>query len=458
MPIRWRITIAIVIITTLLVIIGAPLFEASLSSAIGSTLKRSLQRRQYRVEAQIMSHQLNLSDKPVTLSQDQSVIQVNTPANKLLYTTARAGLESILSPSQLTIASQRPIWFEYKRPQWLNKYLILASPINTKRGKQIIILVGTSTDPLVDYLSQTNKDLFIVGPVLVFLAAIGAWLLTGAVLKPVEKLRAEAKGIFVLDNKARLAIPNTKDELADLALTFNELLEKVQITLDDQRRFVAAASHELRTPLSALKAELELAQKPNRNPIELAKAIDEVAIRVDDLINLAQSLLLLAQSDEDMLKLSKTPLDLVSLVVSSLGSQKAKAEQLKVDFVLHADPELIVWIDPIRFRQVVDNLVDNALNFAPVGSLIEILVQKVDDQAIVEVRDQGVGFSPEIIDQALERFVRTPNSTNRKSGGTGLGLSIVKVIVQSHKGHIELGNNKTQGAFIKVTLPISDQK
>lgn len=457
MPIRLRITIAIVFTTTLLVLIAGPLFESSLSSAIQSTLKRSLQRRQHRVEAQIISHQLPLSTHSGNLSPDQSVIQIISPRYKLLYTTARAGLKPILKPSQLHIALGKSLWFQYKRLQWLNKYLMLGSKIKTKKGRQIIVLVGTSTDSLVDYSSQIKKDLFAIGSILIFLAAVGAWLLTGAVLKPVEKLRAEAKDIFIVDNKARLVIPNTKDELAELALTFNELLEKVQIALDDQRRFVAAASHELRTPLSALKAELELAQKPNRSPVDLAKAIDEVAIRVDELINLAQSLLLLAQSDENMSILSKMPLDLVSLVVSCLKAQKAKAQQLKVDFVLQADPQVIVYVDRIRFRQVIDNLVDNALNFAPVGSLIQVLVQKLDNQAILEIKDKGVGFSPEIIDRAFERFTRTSNPTNRKGNGVGLGLSIVKMIVENHEGSIELGNNQFQGAFVRVTLPVFQQ-
>lgn len=454
MPIRWRLTIGIVIATTFLVVTAGLLFESNLSSAIQATLKRSLQRRQHRVEFQLISRQLILSTAPIVLTQDQSVVQVIDPTHKLQYSTARAGSKPILNVSQLKIAQNRSLWFEYKRAGWLNKYLIFASSFKISPSQQTTVLVGTSTDPLHDSLSQVRKDLLITEPIIIFLAGLGAWLLTGAVLRPVEQLRSEAKSIFIIDQDKRLAIPNTKDELADLARTFNELLGKVQATLGDQRRFVAAASHELRTPLAALKAELELAQKPNRSSKELTKAIDEVAIRVDDLIKLAQSLLLLAQSDEAMLKLSKTSLDLVPLIVASLGSQKAKAQQLKIEFVLHADPELIVCVDAIRLRQVMDNLVDNALNFSPIGSLVEVSVQKVANNAIVEVKDMGAGFSPEILDQVFERFTRTSTLTNRKGNGFGLGLSIVKMIVENHKGSIELGNNRSQGAFVRVILPI----
>jgi hypothetical protein len=282
-------------------------------------------------------------------------------------------------------------------------------------------------------------------------------LLAGAALRPVERMRRQAADISDRDTGRRLAVPPTRDEIAALGATINDLLARMQEALERERSFVADAGHELRTPLAILRAELELAARPGRSRDELVDAVSHAGVETDRLIRLAEDLLLLARADNAQPFLRPVPLVLPELLGAAARGAEAHAAAQGVTVAVHTPAELTVVADPDRLRQAVDNLLDNATRHAPSGSVVEITATaNGTGMIVVEVADRGPGFPVEFLPDAFERFHRADAARTRDGGGTGLGLSIVQAITEAHGGHASVGNRPGGGATVTLELPDTD--
>jgi signal transduction histidine kinase len=291
----------------------------------------------------------------------------------------------------------------------------------------------------------------------VLLAGAGAWLLAGAVLRPVERMRRQTAQISDQDLGRRLAVPSTRDEIAALGTTMNALLTRLQEALERERGFVADAGHELRTPLAILRTELELAARPGRSRDDLVEAVTVAGEETDRLIRLAEDLLLLARADNRQLSLRAEPVALPDLLATAARGAATRAASRGVAVVVHGPSELPVPADPDRLRQAVDNLLDNATRHAPAGSTVDVTLSTPWPGVVaVEVADRGPGFPPEFLPRAFERFQRAEAARGRDSGGTGLGLSIVRAILAAHGGAATAGNRPGGGASVCIELPVGD--
>jgi len=197
----------------------------------------------------------------------------------------------------------------------------------------------------------------------VLMTGLGGWLLTGAALDPVTRMRRRLEEITGHDTDSRLPVPATGDEIAALAITMNGLLERLQLALARQRAFTADAGHELRTPLTALKAELELAGRPRRSRAAPA-AVGAAASDTDRLIRLAEDLLRLAGTDEGTASLAWERTDISSELHAATHRFASRAADRHVAISVRATGPMVVIADPRRVRQVLDNLLDNALRRA----------------------------------------------------------------------------------------------
>lgn len=453
MALRLRLALVVAALAATLVAGGSVAFAFSMSAGTRATLEHSLQRRARRVDAQLAAHLLPMvagAVRPVA-SVDQSTVQIVAPLDQLVYTTAAAGPAPLLSLPLLARARRGPVWVQFRRPGWDNAHLVLAEPAGT--GTADVVVVGASLDQVIDTTHRVNLVLELAGPLIVAASAGGAWLLAGSALRPVERLRAQVQEISAGNPRARLALPGTRDELAALADTFNDLLDRLSGSLNHQRQFVAAASHELRTPLAALGAELEMAGRGAPDAIDPVEMTARLAGRVADLVRLADSLLTLAQADEGAALVHVKPQPLEPLVAASLAGYRAVAKRKEVTIVLDADPSVVAPVDATRFRQVVDNLVDNAIRYSPSGAQVEIGLRHVGTAAALDVRDHGPGFPAEFLPRAFERFSRADPARSRKEGGAGLGLAIVWTIVTAHGGTVTLSNTH-RGALATVSLPL----
>jgi len=235
----------------------------------------------------------------------------------------------------------------------------------------------------------------------------------------------------------------------------NDLLSRLHGALARQRSFVADASHELRTPFAVLQGELELAGRPGRSREELAAAVANAADEAARLTRITDDLLLLASSDEERLTLRPERTEVRALLTRAAEVAGSRAAAAGVSYRVDAPPGLQARIDPGRIRQAVDNLIDNALRFAPAGTQIVIRARIAGPDLVIEVRDAGPGFPADFLPHAFERFRRPDSGRARSDGGAGLGLAIVHAIALAHGGRAAIHNDSDGGAVVRLELPVT---
>jgi len=318
-----------------------------------------------------------------------------------------------------------------------------------------VAVASASLDTFDNTMSDVSKELLVGGIVFVAIAGIGAYGLARAALAPVERLRRQVAARSERDEQPDLQVPNTGDEIAALASTMNDLLGRLHGALARQRAFVADASHELRTPFAVLRGELELAGRPGRTIEDLRLAVAGAAEEAARLNRLTDDLLLLARSDSDGIDLRLGPTDLGALLEKSAARARLRAEPAGVACRVDVHPGLLAEVDADRIRQAVDNLVDNALHFAPAGTQVVISARKTDDWGgvTIEVADAGPGFPADFLPHAFERFRRPDNARARSDGGTGLGLAIVNAVARAHGGQAMAQNRDKGGAIVSLAVP-----
>jgi hypothetical protein len=317
------------------------------------------------------------------------------------------------------------------------------------------VVVGASLESAEAAGDRVRTALFAAAALVAILGSAGAWILAGAALRPVERMRSEVAELASSPGEGKIAVPGTHDELSRLAVTMNRLLAADRHALETQRQFVSDASHELRTPLSVLRTELELASQRGRTREELADAVSNAAQEVERLARLAQDLLLLARVDEGASVVRATPTPVPPLLAEAARAAGGRAAGLGISVRVHAPDELVAWLDRDQLRRAIDNLVDNALTFSVPGGTIELICRVESGTLVLEVRDEGPGFPNEFLPHAFDRFRRADVARSRAAGGAGLGLAIVRAIASLHGGTATAENRAAGGAVVSIGIPLS---
>jgi two-component system, OmpR family, sensor kinase len=312
-------------------------------------------------------------------------------------------------------------------------YRLLVLPAE---GGQTVV-VGSSLEDRNEALRGLLAAFLVGGPIALALSTLLGFLLAGALLRPVERMRRRAAEISTETAGQKLPLPHAHDEIFRLGETLNEMLGRLEAGLARERRFVADASHELRTPLALLRTELELARRRPRSTEELGAALDSAAEEVDRLSRLAEDLLVLARVDEGRLPLRSEQIQVRELLETVAGRFR---EDIEVGV---ADGETILG-DRLRLEQALGNLVDNALRHG--DGTVRLDAERRDGVMRLRVSDQGSGFPPELLPTAFERFTRGDEA--RERGGTGLGLAIVDAVARAHGGRAHAA-----GSTVTIELP-----
>jgi two-component system, OmpR family, sensor kinase len=469
MSLRLRLALIFAVGSAALIAVAGLAFLWQLHTSLTAALDSELRLRAGALAARLASGPLPASS-PAGPDQTGShtgqfplaeqVAQVFTPSGALVYSSGTEGTGPLLSRAQLRRAAGGPLTFTAAVEG--ERLRMLASEVRS-RSHRAITVVGVPTDIADAAQARARLALLIGGPPVVLAAGLGGWLLTGAALRPVGRMRRRLEEITEHDGSARLPVPATGDEIAALALTMNGLLDRLAQALARQRAFTADAGHELRTPLTALKAELELAVRPGKSREALADAVRAAAGDADRLIRLAEDLLLLARADESTAFLVRERTNISSELHGAARRFASIAAARGVAISVQAAGQLEVVADPGRVRQALDNLIDNAVRHAPSGSTVEVSGRCAAAGGAgggrrrvvaVEVRDHGPGFPPEFLSRAFERFQRADPARGRADGGAGLGLAIVATIARAHHGTVDAGNHPAGGARIRIELPI----
>jgi signal transduction histidine kinase len=458
MPIRLRLTLVVAAATILLVglagLLGPPVLRASLVEAIDEHLVQRT-RPIIVVLTDKDDTAVDLGDvRDEVNASPESFVQVLDPSGGVLASSPGLPNRPLVPASMLArLARGGRVGFEQSLAgPGSERVRLVAVPVGRPDGRYVVA-VGSSLATTQAALERVRTGLVAGGAAVVVLASLGAWLLAGAALGPVERLRAAVAAVPPDQPGKALQVPATRDELAALARTMNQLLGRISQALERERRLIADASHELRSPLAVLRTELELANRPGRSQAELAESVREAASETDRVARLAEDLLFLARTDRGGPNVHPVhqPLHPVLAGAVSVASGRAAAAGIRLE--LDVDAGLQAPIDADRVRQAADNLLDNALRVAPPGSAVQVQAQGRDGTVTLAVSDAGPGFPADFLPHAFERFRRADPARTREHGGAGLGLAIVEAIARGHGGRAEAANRPDGGAVVRLTLP-----
>jgi two-component system OmpR family sensor kinase len=315
-----------------------------------------------------------------------------------------------------------------------------------------------SLEALDDQLELLQDFLLIVVPLIMLLAGLGGWVLARRSLAPVLAMSERASRISADKLDQRLEVVNPRDELGRLAATFNDLLERLGKSFAQQRQFMADASHELRTPLSAIRTAAAVTlQRLERDPGEYREALAIVEQEARRLTRIVEDMFLLARADAGHPSLQNTRFYLDELLAESARAAAVLASQKKVVFDAAPLVEAPFFGDEALLRQMMWNLLDNALKHTPEGGRVGVALESHDSHYVITVTDSGRGIPAEIQPRIFERFYRADEARVRTEtaveSGAGLGLPIARWIAEVHGGRLELRRSDPTGSTFVVHLP-----
>ena len=319
------------------------------------------------------------------------------------------------------------------------------------------LLVATSTTQVAFGPAELLRSMLIIAPIILLAAALVGYWLAGTSLRPVQGIMDEVEAIS--DGTSlhrRLAVPLSADEMARLALTVNGMLARLEQSFASLHRFTADASHELKTPLMVLRAGVERALVHPGVPGEILQSLDETLAEINEMTELVESLLTLARADEGRAPLAVEESDLRDLLgdVVETAGMLGEGGGITVTSAMPGHPVRLA-VDRHRIREMLLNLITNAIKYTPQGGSIDLTLAEQHDGVSFTVRDTGIGIAPGDLPHIFERFWRADPARSRtgQRPGTGLGLAITKWIAEAHGGSITVASRPGRGTVFTVHFP-----
>ena len=289
----------------------------------------------------------------------------------------------------------------------------------------------------------------------VVITIIVSKIMSRRILKPINNVIKTAKSISTDDLSKRIEIPKEEDELQDLTLIINEMLDRLETSFENQKKFVSDASHELRTPLAIIKGYAEIIRKRGTTDIDIfVESIDSIISETDNMRNLIQKLLFLAKGEITKINTKFTDIDANEMVHQIHSDTVVSTKTHK--FHLEIGENYKIKGDETLLQQAIRALIENAAKYSEPNTDIYIKSFIKDGFGRISIRDEGVGISDEDAKRIFDRFYRVDLSRTKATGGTGLGLAIVKRIVEIHNGKIEIDSKINEGTEISIVLPIGN--
>ena len=404
----------------------------SLDPAISAYLEPA---RDYLVVADTTGQVLALSD--VTRSLSAEALQSLTGSLDTLPLTRHGGVLALGPPT--------------------GKVRYLVVPVDDAGPGIGGLLVATPTRQASFGPTDLLRSMLLIAPVILVSAGLIGYWLAGSSLRPVEGIMDEVDAIS--DGRSlhrRLAVPLSGDEMARLALTVNGMLARLEQSFASLRRFTADASHELKTPLMVLRAGVERALVHPGIPSEILQSLDETLAQINQMTEMVENLLTLARADEGRAPLAVEECDLRELVADVAETAGILGEEAGVTAV-HTMPESPVRlaVDRHRIREMLLNIVTNAIKYTPRGGSIVLALEENEDAVTFTVRDTGIGIAAGDLPHIFERFWRADPARSRTGDrpGVGLGLAIAKWIVEAHGGSIMVQSRPGRGTMFIIRLP-----
>ncbi len=479
--IRWRLTLAYAVaLVATMIAFGATLYLSRQRNSLRDFDVRLQQRLQLEAELSVRyldeSHRvlgrlvvigdslpaLVSTIAPYFESIRDYLILVDAEGRVLVQTDTASALpissfERLRAPLASPVTAPRSGSFTFDPRIGPARYVVL--PVKEAGPEVAAVLVAApSTANILDAQALLSSMLVIAPLILGASLLLGYWV-AGSSLRPLGLMVRELEAIT--DGRSlhrRLAVEWGGDEVARLSTAANRMFERLELSFSALHRFTAEASHELKTPLMVLRAGVERALRNPATPPESLQALDESLMHIGRMAELVDSLLTLARADEGRLPLAAEECDLRDLVNegSETASMLAEATGLTVTATM-PDAPVSLRVDRNRMRQLVLNLVTNAVKYTPAGGVVTLGLTDQGDGVTLTVGDTGIGIAAGDLEHIFDRFWRADPARSREgeSPGTGLGLAITKWIAEAHGGSISVQSRPGRGTLFTVSLPRS---
>ena len=439
---RARLTVVATVLVALALLAGTVLLLVALQRSLIAALDETARQRARDVVTLVDSGQL---PDPIPVAAGTPLVQVVDADDRVVAASAGSDrLVPILLPDDVAAVRDGGVrTIGGSRLGLSGELRVVGEPAGADGPQTVLVAMSLSE---VEGSLQVVRTAMIVGaPLLVAGFAVVCWLLVGSALRPVAALQRGAEDITTTRQAGRLPVPEADDEVRRLALTLNDMLERLERSSARQRSFVADAAHELRSPLTAIRTQLEVAQahpqQANWSQVsaDTLADVERLSRLVDDLLVLARAEDGGAQAPVDAVDLARVADDIVARTVADVSLRRSGADQVMV----HADVDAV--------ERVMANLVDNAVRHAATAVTVEVR-DGTGGGAVISVADDGPGIPAEQREHVFERFTRLDDARSRDVGGAGLGLAIVRELVRSQGGDVSLEDN-APGVRAVVHLP-----
>jgi two-component system, OmpR family, sensor kinase len=465
------------ILTAVLLLFGISIY-AYLSRSLQMTIDESLGYQLKRIERNLaVSSGSEVIDHPALSSDDDEhllqlsphLIQIIDDQGRITDETVsprRANLEVEIERLQLLAVGNN--YFETVRLSDGNDMRVATRRVKDHGDNgSYYIRLGQSLETLDAARWRLLIVLGIALPVALILGSYGGLLLANQALRPVDRITRAAEQISTGDLTERVPMSAKMDEIGRLIVTFNQMISRLQAAFERQKQFTSDASHEMRTPLAVMRGDIEIALRRERPADEYKRVLTSNLEEIIRLSRLVEDLLMLARADYGQLELRHEPVDLNKLCQQMVEYISPLAQQKGQDihyYQLNGKPpetatansgEIKISGDMQRIKQLLLNLLDNAIKYTDFGGQVSLELKRDGKCAVITIADTGRGIPPEDLPHIFERFFRKSKTTSDRSAtGFGLGLSIVKWIVDSHSGKISAQSEVGKGTTFTVKFPL----
>lgn len=330
---------------------------------------------------------------------------------------------------------------------------LILFPLLKNRIPNHIIQVGTSLKKVFTTLKKLRVILFIFAPIILIFTSLGGYFILGRALIPVRKVVETARSITTADLSLRIDSRGRKDEIGQLIITFNDMIGRLEKSVEQIKQFSSEVSHELKTPLTIIRGEIEIILRKERKKEDYKKTLASVYDEAVNLQKMVNALLFLSQiiSQEHQFSYHQTALD--EVVLKSFEKTVPLARQKDIKLLINSIDPCPILGEETLLGQMIMNILDNAIKYTPARGQIEITLINRKNQPVLIIKDNGIGIPSWELPRVFERFFRADNSQPRASGSLGLGLSIVKKITDMHLARIKIRSKVNQGTTLKIFFP-----
>ncbi|MCX8045178.1 MAG: ATP-binding protein [Desulfobacterota bacterium] len=328
---------------------------------------------------------------------------------------------------------------------------VFTKPVSENATVVYIVQVASPMTSIHNALADLKTILMVLLPLTIVCTGLIGYALATVTLRPIAAMIKSVQQITARNLKLRVPVPRSRDEIHDLAVTFNDMLARLEQSFDTQRQFVQDASHELKTPLTILEGEISVALKKPRTPEEYESVLKSCLEEIERLNMIVGNLLMLARLEDRAMVAERQPCDIGQMLADIVADMEVLASQKQVRLAYVPTPGLMVTGIPEYLRRVFVNLIDNAIKYSFPEGTVTITAYRSGGSITVTVHDTGCGIPEQDLPHIFDRFYRVDKA--RATGGFGLGLSIARSIVGAHNGTISATSSPEQGTTFTVSIP-----